>query len=257
MPHRPHEYYSPPDLQTALSLLQVVDHRAIIISPRPEPSPYASVLAVVDLAALHLDYMAETAEAISIGAQTTLQTIVESNTLAGLADGILSEAARYSAHLGLRHLATLSGALAAPQASPELLLALLALDARVVVEGRERRTLSLAGYEPAAGELMLEVQIPRPVSAGAALARVARSPLDAAIVAAVAVAKAGALRLAVGGAGQGPIVVSGGRPADVIEAVLAEARPVADYRGSVDYRRAMAGVLARRALDAALQRRGE
>ena len=38
------------------------------------------------------------------------------------------------------------------------------------------------------------------------------------------------------------------------EAVMSEVEPVGDFRGSAEYRREMAGVLARRALEAAWKR---
>ncbi|MFM8427395.1 MAG: xanthine dehydrogenase family protein subunit M, partial [Chloroflexota bacterium] len=41
---------------------------------------------------------------------------------------------------------------------------------------------------------------------------------------------------------------------EVAEKVVAEARPISDYRGSAEYRRAMAGVLTKRALQVALGR---
>jgi carbon-monoxide dehydrogenase medium subunit len=49
--------------------------------------------------------------------------------------------------------------------------------------------------------------------------------------------------------------------ADAVEAaaaaVSAAATPISDVRGSADYRRAMAGVIARRAIETALERAGK
>ncbi|HAJ35148.1 MAG TPA: hypothetical protein DCL15_05595, partial [Chloroflexi bacterium] len=92
----------------------------------------------------------------------------------------------------------------------------------------------------------------------AALARVARTPLDQAIVAAVSVVAGQTARVAVAGASPLPFVVEttvDGAPAVVTDRLAAmvtsQTAPVGDYRGSADYRRQMADVLARRAVAAA------
>lgn len=249
MPNRLREYYRPPDLPTALTLLQNNDCQPLVHSPRPTVEGYSQTIGVVDLAALNLDRISETADTLNIGSQTTLQAIIESATLGQLVGGVLCQAATYAAHLGLRNLASLGGALASSETSPELHLALLALKARVVVYGQERRTLPLAEWQPDESELLLEVNLARPVaSAFGAIARVARSPLDAAIVAAVAISSQQSGAVAVAGASPVPIVKFGMEPQQLVEAILAAADPVPDYRGSDKYRRAMAGVLAKRAL---------
>jgi carbon-monoxide dehydrogenase medium subunit len=103
------------------------------------------------------------------------------------------------------------------------------------------------------------------------LARVARSPRDEAIVAVAAklYVHEGVcrnVRLAVAGASPQPTRVlsaeallegqpwSDERLNAVVERVRVEAQPIVDYRGSVEYRKAMAGTLARRALTEAWQR---
>lgn len=256
MPNRLREYYRPPDLPTALTLLQNNDCQPLIQSPRPALEGYSQTIGVVDLAALNLDRISETADILIIGSQTSLQAIIESETLSQLAGGVLAQAAEYAGHLGLRNLATLGGTLASPETSPELHLALLALKAQVVVHGQERRSLPLAEWKPIEGELLLEVNFARPVSSAfGAIARVARSPLDAAIVVAVAISSQQAAAVAVAGASLAPIVKFGAAPEQLVEAVLAAADPVPDYRGSVQYRQAMAGVLAKRALSDARNRR--
>jgi carbon-monoxide dehydrogenase medium subunit len=109
-----------------------------------------------------------------------------------------------------------------------------------------------------------------PAGTGSAVERVARAPRDEAIVAAAAVVTAqhGLLRqvrVAVGGAHPQPIrlptieAMLDGQPysAELLQraevTIVNEAQPVADFRASADYRRAMGGVLARRALTAAWQ----
>jgi CO/xanthine dehydrogenase FAD-binding subunit len=117
------------------------------------------------------------------------------------------------------------------------------------------------------GELPLAVSVPVAPTPHGALARVARSPLDQAIVAAAAVVTAmGEVRLAVAGASPKPrcftaaeLGLSGAAwsPAQIAAAarrVQDAAQPVGDYKGSVEYRRAMAGVMAGRALTDAARR---
>jgi CO/xanthine dehydrogenase FAD-binding subunit len=248
------EYHRPTDLPAALSLLQSADHQLLNLGPRPPLAPFANAEAVVDLAALNLNAITETAVSISIGAQTTLQAIAESPALHHFANDLLPQAVQYVAHLGLRNVATLSATLASPDSSPELHLALLALRAQADVLRTERRTVTLMAYEPDPDELLLGISFERPLNPKAAIARVARSPLDAAIVAAVAVVTPTTTTVAVAGASPRPIVIQSAnppRPDTIAEAVIATTNPIADYRGSAGYRKAMAGVLAERALNEA------
>jgi CO/xanthine dehydrogenase FAD-binding subunit len=215
-------------------------------------APFATTQTVVDLTALDLNRITETADTLSIGGQTTLQMIYESVTLAHLVDNLLllPSAAHFAAHLGLRNLATLSGTLQSADTSPELHLALLALNAQVIVQGQQQRMIPLADYESSQGELMLAVTFARPAAARASIARVARSPQDAAIVAAVALVTADTATVAVAGASPKPLTFHAAHSdfQSLPDSILAAANPVADYRGSADYRKTMAGVLAARAL---------
>ena len=261
MPLRPHDYRRPSDIDSALNLLRQEFTKPILIGPRPEPDPYSNTEIVVDLSGLRLDGIFESEGRIHIGAQATLQSLIESPRLETVANGILPEAARLAAHPGLRNVATVGGALLTRESPPEILLALLALDASVVIAGPERRTLPLTRYQPDQNDLVLEVIFDWRSAVGAALARVARSPLDAAIVAAVAVVAPDSARVAVAGASARPILkFQSLRDASDLQSlsdsVASEARPIPDYRGSAEYRKAMAGVLAIRALTDAAKRAG-
>lgn len=255
MPNRLRVYHRPTDLPTALSLLQSPHHHPLNLSPRPPLEPFANAEAVVDLSGLNLDRLSETVATISIGGQTTLQAMADSPILRHLANDLLPQAIKYVAQLGLRHVATLSATLASPDSSPELLLALLALHAQVVVQGKKPRTVSLMDYAADPDDLLIEVNFARPIAAQAAIARVARTPRDAAIVAAVAVVTPHAATIAVGGASPQPLVLQSAQPNSLPDAILAAANPIPDYRGSAEYRQAMAGVLAHRALTTATQGR--
>jgi CO/xanthine dehydrogenase FAD-binding subunit len=258
MPIRLREYHRPLDAASAAELLQREDVRTLPIGhgPRVRPDPYARAEAAVDLGLLRLNVIAIRDGFVHIGGQTPLQALIDAAELQALARGLLPKAAQFAAHLGLRHLATLGGALLSADGPPEIQLALIALEAEVVTMGAGRKTTPLIQYQPQANDLVLEVNFKHlGAEYRGALVRVARTPLDQAIVAAVAVVGPEFARVAVAGAGPGPIVKSErGSARDVqamVVAIEAGAQAVGDYRGSAEYRRAMAGVLAGRALAAA------
>jgi len=258
MPIRLREYHRPLDTARAAELLQREAVRTLPAGhgPRARLDAYAPAEAVVDLGQLQLNFITIRDGFVHIGGQTPLQALIEAAELQALAGGLLPKAAQFAAHLGLRHLATLGGALLSADGPHEIQLALIALEAEVVTLGAGRKTTPLIQFQPQENDLVLEVNF-RHLGAAykGALARVARTPLDQAIVAAVAVVGPEFARVAVAGAGPGPIVRSehGAAPdlQAMAEAVEAGAQAIGDYRGSAEYRRAMAGVLAGRALAAA------
>ena len=259
MPSRLRNYHRPADLQSAQKLLQRADSRAVPLntSPRPPLDAYRDVDAVVDLSQLKLNTIKEDGDTICMGGMTPLQEIADSALLRAQAGGVLCQAARLAAHLGLRNVTTLGGAILSTDGPPEVLLALLALDAEQVRDG----------------DLLIEVRFAKQTQSGGGLARVARTPRDQAIVAAVAVVEVETprrgvfigrqARLAIAGASPGPRRFTSAEKmlegqtfsADLLQkiadAVSADADPVPDYRGSAEYRKAMAGVLAKRALSQA------
>ncbi|MBI1800578.1 MAG: FAD binding domain-containing protein [Chloroflexi bacterium] len=261
-------YYRPSSWADALALLDSA--APLLIGPRPRALDALDAEAAVDLSALDLAYIREMDDgAIHIGALTTLQAIADSPALCSRASALLPVAAVEAAHPGLRQLATLAGALASPEGPPELWLALLALDATVVTRGVDgERETAIADFRPAGGALVSEARIAGwTAQAVGALERLSRTPRDQAIVAAACalVVEGGEVsraRLALADGGP-PRRVSAiaplleGRPLDA-ERLAQTARfcadaaqPLSDFRASADYRRAMAGVLARRALAAA------
>lgn len=178
-----------------------------------------------------------------------------------------------------RNRATLGGALATAAANDPLVVALLACDARVLLVSQAGfRTVPLAEFLPqrrallAAPALITDVVAPLPPGRliGYGLADVARTPADAPIVVAAAMISLsyGACthaRLALGGVAAEPIrlpavealLVDRPLTPELIAAAAAHAaeavQPAGDFRGSAEYRKAMAGVLAERALQQAWQ----
>lgn len=254
--------------EQALALLNQEAGQAAPLIPRPRmpDEVFPPTPTVVDLQALPWVYISREPTMLRLGANTLLQTLVENAAVAAVADGLLRQSAELAAPRTLRNLATLAGAIeGAAEGPPELLLALLALNATATVQSAEGgKQLPLRAYRPVPGALLVEVAIDLTATPRGALARVARTPLDRAIVAAAAVVDAQRACVAVAGAAPQPIVaetpladISVKAAVDaLVDAVVVQAAPVGDYRGSAEYRRTMASVLARRALENAMQQGG-
>lgn len=176
----------------------------------------------------------------------------------------------------IREQATLGGNLAHADPAQDPPVTLLALDASAVAMSKDRaRTIPLeslfvdvfeTSLEP--GELLLRVELPPlPSGARATYQKFLPNTLDdyatvsvAAVVATDAEGRCTHARIAVGGAGPVPFRAHeaeralAGRPIDdaaIREAaalVAGAADPLDDLRGSAEYKRAMAGVWAERAL---------
>jgi carbon-monoxide dehydrogenase medium subunit len=236
---------------------------------------FAGAETVVDLSRLDLATIRQSGHATEFGALVTLQDLIEMPWRKDAVAGILSEAAQLAAHPGLRQLATVGGVLLAKDGPPEILLALLVLEASVTLygPGQARRDLALADYlaraDRLAGEVVAYVWFERPsTSAAAGLARVARTPRDEAIVAAAAAlvvvdGTCRQARLSLAGAGvmaqrvtaaeallEGQ-TLTGERISQAAAAAPEGLAFISDLRGSAAYRQAMAVVVARRSLTAA------
>ena len=273
-------YYRPTSRAEAIELLTRPGHQTapFIIQPKPTALRQMGADALIDLSLLGLNYIREMKDGIvHIGALATLQELVESPILKDGVKNILGQAAALATGPGIRNLSGLWGALQARSGPPEVVLALLVLGAKVVImgAGENQRTLGLPEfYEQGLNsiqmsELMIEVILPvYQTGSGWALERVARTPRDEAIVAACAVVEVKdgrATRVSLAVAGANPLP----RRIPVVEDLLtgktfnervlkeaadtvqAQAEPRGDFRGSQEYRRSMAGLVARRALERA------
>lgn len=213
-----------------------------------------SVDTVVDLGGLPLRYIRreDDDQWLAIGALARLADLAEDAGCQTLAGGILAEAARRAGPVNLRNSATVGGCVASGEPANELLLALAALAAVAVpADGGEAWPVQ----EPQPGRLVAALRVPAAHgAAGGGLARVARTPSDQPIVAAAAVATASGVRVAIGGVAEGVLTVTG-ESQEALErglaGQLARQRPISDFRGSAEYRLAMAPIVARRAANAA------
>ncbi len=199
----------------------------------------------------------------SIDADVPLQAIVDDPE----SPPLLRQALLRTLSWQTRNEATVRRALAAPRIAPQWMAALLALGAVVVVD---RKELPVAEGVPRSGVTRLRIRWGEDLWWGEA--HVSRTPADEPIVAAFAVLKVKggivrAARIALTGAwpeaarlADSPAQLVGGPPDEariraVATAIEQEVMPKGDFMGSAEYRRAMAGVMARRALEACLEQR--
>ncbi|MEN4042763.1 MAG: FAD binding domain-containing protein [Anaerolineaceae bacterium] len=279
----PFDYFRPKTRREALELLARQDYQALplIVHPKPNDPRRMGADAFVDLSLLGMDYIKTAPDgAVHIGALATLQEMVDSPVLHTGALPLLSKAAELVAGPGIRNLSGLWGVIQALGGPPEVVLALLALDAQIVLLelSETQRKVSIEEFIGKGadaihrGEIVLEACLPHlGEDCGWALERVARTPRDEAIVASVAIvevenSKAALVRLALAGANSLPQRLPEverkltGQAFGIntlqaaCEAVVEQAVPVEDFRGSAEYRRAMAGVVTRRALAQAWER---
>ncbi|MDQ4114290.1 MAG: FAD binding domain-containing protein [Actinomycetota bacterium] len=237
--------------------------------------------ALVDLGGIDgLAYLRRDADGLRIGALTTHHQVERAGSELDGYD-VVRRSMRWIGHFPIRTRGTIGGSLAHSDSTAEWCLLAVLLDAVVVAQSLAGRReilasdflLGLYTTALAPGELVVEVRFPRPAP-HAALVEYAERAGDFAIVAAAVrldvtadVVDGG--RLVLGGIGAVPLTVpvqefAAGRPADEhLEAACAAAadRAVREHAAKVgdlgdpdvEYRAALAGSLARRALAQATQ----
>jgi carbon-monoxide dehydrogenase medium subunit len=179
----------------------------------------------------------------------------------------------------VRNRGTIGGSLCQADAAEDLSSVCVAGKAQVVMVGADgRRTVPISDFHlgpwttvVGAGEIVTEIRLPLRPGAGSAHVKVERRAGDWAIAAASAVLWLDGDTIADAGlalAAVGPVTVDvtraeellrGQVPSDDLfvkagDIAAEDCRPVADGRGPVDYKRHLAGVLAKRALRKAAAR---
>jgi carbon-monoxide dehydrogenase medium subunit len=280
------EYARPGSVDEALRLLRDREGEAKILAGGYSLIPLlryrlAEPGLLVDIGALaDLAYIRETDGDIRIGARTTHRQLETSPNLARLG-GLWSDTAKGIGDPQVRNWGTIGGSVAHADPSSDWPAVLLASRASIVVRDLERERVVAArdffldtfvtAIEPT--ELLVEVRVPMPpAGSGGAYEKLERKAGDFATAAAAvqvtlaadgSVATAG---IALSAVAETPFVVAGAeaalvgaRPSREVEsavrrAAAEESRPVRDGHGPVDYKRAMAGEMAVRALRRALAR---
>ncbi len=237
------EYHRPTTLDEALALLSRRDTRLVPLAGGTrlvgllETRALPDVDGVVDLRDLALATIQQGPGWVQAGAMVTLSELAAHPRAGEVAGGLLRRAVRGEGPVNLRNVATVGGVVAAAEADSELYAALLALDAQVLFHALDGPTAQpLADWTGVSlGALVTGVRFGLDATHGGH-ARVARTPSDRPIVAALAVAGPQGVRVALCGVAARPVLA--GTPLD----------PPDDYKGSAAYRRAMAEVVHARAL---------
>jgi carbon-monoxide dehydrogenase medium subunit len=227
----------------------------------------ATPTVVVDVGRLReLSYVRVDAGTVAIGALTRHRDL-ETDALLAAHSGVLRTVAAQVGDNQVRHRGTIGGSVAHGDPASDLPAALLALDAEFVVRGPGGdRTIPASEFflgfletALAPDELLVEIRFAATGRNGFSYQKFNRRAQDWAIVGALAVHADGATRVALVNMGSTPLrataveqaLASGASVADAAAQADAGTEPVGDLNASVEYRRHLARVLVRRAVEAA------
>ena len=281
------DYHAPGSLDEALGLLGSLDD-AKVMSGGQSLLPMlklrlASPANIVDIGRIPgLDTLAEEDGVLRIGALVT-ETQLEQSAVVAERYPILLDTAKVIADPLVRNRATICGNIAHGDPANDHPATMLALGAEVVATGLAgARTIDIGEFffglfmtALGEGEILTEIRIPAPAAnSGGAYVKLERKVGDYAVAgSAVQLSLAGDGTVASAGIGLtnlgiAPIrataaedALTGQAPGDAAIAAAAQAaadatEPIADRRGSVEYKQNMARVLTARAIRKALARAG-
>lgn len=282
------EYQAPKSLDEALRLLGRHGDEAKILAGGHSLLPMmklrlATPRYIIDIGHLRgMDYIREDGDHIAIGALVTHAQVADSELLREKCP-LLAETAAQIGDMQVRNRGTIGGSLAHADPAADYPAAILALDAEIVVQsGSGKRTIPAAEFfvdlmqtQVRPGEILTEIRVPvRRSGEGSAYCKFHQPASGFATVGAAArvvTSKEGKIEdIALGMTGVTSKAYSAaaveralrGKEADgeLIAAACAKAAqgvdPLSDIFASSEYRRAMAGVFARRAILSALARAG-
>jgi CO/xanthine dehydrogenase FAD-binding subunit len=272
------EFHTPTDLSEALRLLADKAPEAKVLAGGMSMVPAVNLgllrpACVVSLNHVSgLDSIVDSGDELRIGALVRHARIVSDQAIRQHAPA-LAAAARVIGDVQVRNRGTIGGSVAHADPAADYLPVLVAFGATIVVQGPEgTRELPAREFflgvmltQLTADEIVTEVRVPKlAAGAGSGYARLARVEGAFAIANAAAVVDGPRCVLGIGAAVPAPVVAElelDSEPGDAALERVAEAARAAcadaydDLSGSAGYRRAMAGVYARRAVSLALEAR--
>ncbi|HEX8134684.1 MAG TPA: xanthine dehydrogenase family protein subunit M [Actinomycetes bacterium] len=222
---------------------------------------------LVDIGRLRdLNYVRDAGDHLAVGALTTHEELHFDELLLRECP-LLAHTAGEIGDPQVRHMGTIGGSVAHADPASDLPTVLLALDAELVVHGPGGdRTLPASGFwkgifesELGPQDLLTEIRVPKTGGAGWSYQKFNPRAQDWAIVGVAAVRRNGGAAVALTNMGETPLrasaveqaVAGGAGPADAAEQALEGTNPPEDALASADYRRHLAKVLVRRALEEA------
>ena len=267
-------YYLPGSLPEALGLLAARGPELLVLAGGTVAMPLINEGIslpgeVMGLRMAGLDRIERSGDLLRIGATATLTRLLDQDVVP-----VLREAARNTASWSVRNMATVGGNLFTPPPGGDVAVALLALDAGVVLAGPGgQRVVPIAEFytgfmtnriEP--DELLVELRVP--VRAGGTVyLKLGRKHASTPSVVTVAIRvewrerRVAEARVALGAVGPHPIralaaervLIGSGLEPDAIEAAASsaarECEPFTDAIATDWYRRRMTGLFVRRALE--------
>ena len=284
----PFDYHAPKTLSEAVALLGRYRDEAKILSGGQSLLPLLKIRLgqaahLVDIGRIPgLEYVKEEGGYLKIGGRTR-ESVLERSDLIRSKYPILADTTAVIADPLVRNLATVGGNLAHGDPANDHPATMLALGALIVATGpKGERTIPAGQFFTglfttalAPDEILTEIRIPvPPPKSGGAYVKLERKVGDfatAAVATQITLGRDGAVEragIAVTNAGPTPvkatdaeIYLKGKKPdaaaiAEASRRASQAASPTADRRGSVEYKREMARVLAARALKQAVQRAG-
>ncbi len=220
-------------------------------------------------------------DSVHIGALTSITQVVNSTLLLERFPAIMDAASRMASHQ-IRNLATVGGNIACAAPCADLPPILITMNASIALRSKEvERIVPLETFFTGpretiieAGEILTDVILPKaPSGSGAAYSRFGlregNSIAVAGVAAGILLGRDGGIvkaRMALAAVAPTPKLVGaveehlrGGTPSaelfsEAAEIAAGEANPISDVRGSTGYRKELVRVLAKRALDRALER---
>lgn len=227
------------------------------------PSMLVDIGRVRDLSGIRAD-----GDSVVIGALTRHHDVANSEVLQELCP-IVAHTAGEIGDPQVRHMGTIGGSVAHADPASDMPTVLVALGAQITMRGAgdASRTVSAGDFfkglftaDLAENELITEIRVPATRSAGWSYIKFHRRAQDWALVGVAAVQQNGGAHVALTNMGETPIraagveeALSGGAdPATAAARADEGVSPPSDSFGSAEYRREMARVLVRRALEETL-----
>ena len=237
----------------------------------------AAPTVLIDLGRIHdLNYVSDGGDHLAIGAMTRHCDMEHDSTL-GEHCGLIAYTASLVGDPQVRHRGTIGGSISHGDAASDLPSALLALDANFVIKGPNgERTVAAGDFFKdylqttlAPDEVLTEIQVPKLGGSGWSYKKFNRRAQDWAVVGVAAVVERSngsidSARIGLTNMGSTPLrataaenALSGADSSQVAEATSSAdegTSPSSDIAASDEYRRHLARVLSRRAVEEALER---